>query len=203
MTPKHKSTGQRICKGLLILWLMLVAGLPAYYLMPARDWNYEDWGAPEEIVKSRMSWDNPANREKGVYARVFIVRPSAQNLAHFHEKKSTSCYYPMDELLHRYELPGPYRYGSWYGHGSMDYVECGNGLVLVRDYSRNKGGLFSSRMAWDTVKAHYPRYFVCLFMWASVGLVVLILTPFLLLFGALAYAIIRLILAFFRTVFPK
>lgn len=41
---------------------------------------------------------------------------------------------------------------------------CGNGLVLVRDYSRNKGGLFSSRMEWNIVTAHYPLRFICIYV---------------------------------------
>lgn len=197
-SSNRKNIGKRLARCLLILWLVLVAGLPAYYLMPDCDWNYEYWGAPEEIVKSHMSPENPVYQDEGVYSRIFIVRPSAQNLLLFRETKSTRCAHRMDKLLRRHELPGPYRCGSWFGHGRMDYVQCGNGLVLMRDYSRNKGGLFSSRMKWNTVTAHYPLRFICMYIWAAVGLCVLILTPFLLLAGLMLYALARLIISYFK-----
>lgn len=173
------STRRETCSiTIIMIWFLVVAGWPLYYLMPDRDWNYECWGAPEEIVKSSKSGDNPGEKYmKGVYARIFIVRPSAENLTHFRAPGFTSCSYPMDELLHQYGLPGPYNYGHWYGHGSMDYVECGSGLVLVRDYSRNKGGLMSSRMGWETVREHYPPHFIIRYLWAWLGIGILLLTP--------------------------
>ena len=167
----------------LLIWLVLVAGLPVYYLRPDCDWYYARWGAPEEIVKSCRSADNPLYGDEGVYARIFIVRPSAENLEHFRGDKAvcSSNMYPMDALLKEYELPGPYRMGNWYDSGVVDYVECGNGLLLLRDYSRNKGGLFSSRMAFaelsDLMELH-PLHVVFFYLWGFVGILVLSFPPF-------------------------
>ena len=73
----------------------------------------------------------------------------------------------MNKLLQQYELPRPWRYGRWFGHGSVDVVECGNGLLLVADYSRNKGGLFSSRITPEIVWQHYPLHFRIAYAWAA------------------------------------
>lgn len=167
-----------------IVWLIMLAGFPVYYLMPERDWNYQYWGAPQEIVKSRMFLENPAHPGERGYSRVFIIRPSAENCMRFGEgTRGTTNRFSMEELLRYYDLPGPYRYGWWIGHGDMDYVECGNGLVLVRDYSRNKGGLFSSRMEPETVRKYYPLHFFVIYAWAWFSALILLLTPFLIVFG--------------------
>lgn len=194
------SRGAKIKRGLRILWLALVAGLPLYYLMPDRDWNYEDWGAPEQIIISRMRWNHPHHQDEATaHTRVFIVRPSAENLSRFGKTSDKGrCRYPMDELLNQYELPAPWRYGSWSDHGWMDFVVCGNGLLLLEDYSRNKGGLFSSRMSWDTVMEHYPLHFRIMYCWASLGLLLLLLTPFLAIPAAVCYLIFRVARAFWR-----
>ncbi len=193
------SRGAKIKRGLLILWLALVAGLPLYYLMPDRDWNYEDWGAPEQIIRSRMRWDNPWRQDEGVYTRIFIARPAAAHKVHFREFPAESgVAKSMHDQLLQYGLPGPYRYGDYFGHGWVDVVECSNGLLLVADYSRNKGGLFSSRMSWDTVMAHYPLHFRFMYCWAALGLVLLLLTPFLAIPAAVCYLIFRVTRAFWR-----
>lgn len=193
------SRGAKIKRGLLILWLALVAGLPLYYLMPDRDWNYEDWGAPEHIIRSRMRWDNPWRQDEGVYSRIFIARPAAAHKVHFRECPAESgAAKRMRDLLLQYGLPGPYHYGDYFGHGWVDVVECSNGLLLVADYSRNKGGLFSSRMSWDTVMAHYPLHFRFMYCWAALGLIVLLLTPILAVTIALCLLFIRTLKAFRR-----
>lgn len=191
--------GKSSILSIICTWFLVVAGFPLYYLMPDRDWNYEYWEAPVEIVQSSKIAENPGEKYmQGVYARIFIVRPSTRNLSNFRAAGFTSCAHPMDELLREYALPGPYRYGHWYGHGSMDYVECGNGLVLVRDYSRNKGGLMSSRMGWETVREHYPLHFVIRYLWAWTGIGVLLLTPIALIPGLFLYSGIRIISSFFN-----
>ena len=193
------SRGAKIKRGLRILWLALVAGLPLYYLMPDRDWNYEYWGAPEQIIISRMRWSNPWRQDEGVYSRIFIARPAAAHKVHFREFSAESGVAKrMHDLLLQYGLPGPYHYGDYFGHGWVDVVECSNGLLLVADYSRNKGGLFSSRMSWDTVMAHYPLHFRIMYCWASLGLVLLLLTPFLAIPAAVCYLIFRVTRAFWR-----
>ena len=193
------SRGAKIKRGLRILWLALVAGLPLYYLMPDRDWNYEDWGEPEQIIISRMRWDNPWRQDEGVYSRIFIARPAAAHKVHFREfTAECGVAKRMHNLLLQYELPSPYRYGDYFGHGWVDVVECSNGFLLVADYSRNKGGLFSSRMSWDTVMAHYPLHFRFMYCWASLGLVLLLLTPFLAIPAAVCYLIFRVTRAFWR-----
>jgi hypothetical protein len=59
------------------------------------------------------------------------------------------------------------------------YVVCGDGRLLLRDSSRNKGGLFSSRMAFvelsDLLEQH-PLHVVFFYLWGFVGTVVLILS---------------------------
>ena len=193
------SRGAKIKRGLRILWLALVAGLPLYYLMPDRDWNYEYWGAPEQIIISRMRWNNPWHSDENVYSRIFVARPSADHRLHFRDFSAKSeAGERLRDLLQQYELPSPYRYGDYFGHGWVDVVECGNGLLLVADYSRNKGGLFSSRMSWDTVMAHYPLHFRIMYCWASLGLLLLLLTPFLAIPAAVCYLIFRVTRAFWR-----
>ncbi len=198
MTPPVR-TSTKIKRGLLILWLLLVAGLPLYYLMPDRDWNYEYWGAPEQIVKSRMRRDNPWRQDEGVYTRIFIARPSAEHRQHFREcPADREDEKRLHDLLQQYELPGPYRYGDYFGHGWVDVVECSNRLLLVADYSRNKGGLFSSRMEWDTVMEHYPLHFRILYCWATLGVLILLLTPFLAVSFGFYTLILRVARAFWR-----
>ena len=193
------SRGAKIKRGLLILWLALVAGLPLYYLMPDRDWNYEYWGEPEQIIISRMRWSNPWHSDENVYSRIFVARPSADHRQHFRDFSAKSeAGERLRDLLQQYELPSPYRYGDYFGHGWVDVVECSNGLLLVADYSRNKGGLFSSRMSWDTVMAHYPLHFRIMYCWAALGLIVLLLTPILAVPIALCLLFIRTLKAFRR-----
>ncbi len=189
--------GRRIWRRLGIIWLIIVAGLPLYYLMPDRDWNYEYWGAPEQIVVSSRSQENPWRRDEGVYTRIFIARPSAENRQHFKTyHDSSSIEKRMLSLLDEYQLPGPYRYGDFYGHGWVDAVECGNGFMLIADYSRNKGGLFSSRMSWENVLEHYPLHFIFVYAWATLGLLVMLLTPFLALAAGVCGLLYRLVRAF-------
>ena len=114
-------------KRLFILWLLIVAGLPVYYLRPDCDWYYARWGTPEQIVKSRINFDNPLYEDEGVYTRVFVVRPSAETLellgADSFEIKVQEAQQSFLPLLLRYELPGPYRFWHWHVHGSVDYVD--------------------------------------------------------------------------------
>lgn len=191
--------GRRIWRRLCIIWLIIVAGLPLYYLMPDRDWNYEYWGAPEQIVVSSRSQENPWYSDEGVYTRIFIARPSAENRQHFRTyHDSSGIEKRMRSLLDEYQLPGPYRYGDFHGHGWVDAVECGNGVMLLTDYSRNKGGLFSSRMSWENVLVHYPLHFIFVYAWACLGLLVLLLTPFLAIPAGGGYLLFRIVRAFWK-----
>ena len=185
-------------KCIFILWLLIVLGLPVYYLRPDCDWYYARWGTPEQIVKSRINFDNPLYEDEGVYTRVFVVRPSAETLellgADSYEIKVQEAQQSFLPLLLRYELPGPYRFWHWHVHGSVDYVECGNGLLLLRDRSRNKGGLTSSRMEFlelSDLWAQHPAHVVIFFLWGCLGFITLCLTPFLL-------VLYFLLLPFFR-----
>ena len=188
---------------LLLIWLVLVVGYPIYYLRPDCDWSYAYWGAPEEIVTSCRSSDNPMHGDEGVYARIFIVRPSVENLACFRGAAyvNSSNMYPMEALLQEYELPGPYSPGNWYGAGTVDYVECGNGLLLLRDYSRNKGGLMSARMnsrRLSDLWQQQPPHVVFFYIWALLGVATLILTPCLLLAVVVFVAVKRFFAALLR-----
>lgn len=187
---------------LLIIWLVIVAGLPVYYLRPDCDWYYAQWGTPERIVKSRINFDNPRFEDEGVYTRVFVVRPSAETLARLGEAAfETIPQLELLPLLLRYELPGPYRFMHWQVQGTVDYVECGNGLLLLRDESRNKGGLFSSRLAfveWNDLWKTHPPHVVFFYLWGVLGLLTLILTPFLLLVGWVLYLLLWLPVRRFR-----
>ena len=197
---KPRRTGARIIwRWLVGVWCFIVAGFPLYYLIPDRDWNYEDWGAPEHIIESDTSPENPFCQGEQVYTRIFIARPSAVNMQHFDEvSASGSTARRMSKLLQQYELPRPWCYGCWFGHGIVDVVECGNGLVLVADYSRNKGGLFSSRITPEIVWQHYPLHFRIAYAWAALGLNLLMLTPFLAVPAALCYLLYRVLAAFCR-----
>ena len=73
-----------------------------------------------------------------------------------------------------------------------------NGLLLVADYSRNKGGLFSSRITPEIVWQHYPLRFHIAYAWAALGLNLLMLTPFLAVPVALCYLLYRVLAAFCR-----
>ena len=69
----------------------------------------------------------------------------------------------------------------WRVHGSVYYVVCGDGRLLLRDSSRNKGGLFSSRMAFvelSDLQEQHPLHVVFFYLWAFVGVLVLIFSPF-------------------------
>ena len=193
---QHRS--RRIWRILLYIWLIVVAGLPVYYfLLPDRDWNYESWGAPEEIIVSRRSQENRLHGDEQVYTRIFIARPSATNKQLFRPYANPGKREELlQSLLEEYKLPPPYRDGAWYGHGLVDVVECGNGLMLVADYSRNKGGLFSSRMSQECLWSHYPLHFIFFHSWACLGLLTLLLTPFLGIPGALLYLLVRVVRAF-------
>lgn len=199
MNTAHGGIYRIIRRWLMGIWVFIIAGLPLYYLMPDRDWNYEYWGAPESIIKTTTSPENPFCQDEGVYTRIFIARPSAVNMQHFDEvSASGSTARRMSKLLQQYELPRPWRYGCWFGHGSVDVVECGNGLLLVADYSRNKGGLFSSRITPEIVWQHYPLRFRIAYAWAALGLNLLILTPFLAVPVALGCVLYRMLAAFCR-----
>ena len=193
---QHRS--RRIWRLLRYLWLIVVAGLPIYYyLLPDRDWNYESWGAPEEIIVSRRSQENRLHGDEQVYTRIFIARPSAANKQLFRPYANPGKREELlQSLLEEYKLPPPYRDGAWYGHGLVDVVECGNGLMLVADYSRNKGGLFSSRMSQECLWSHYPLHFIFFHSWACLGLLTLLLTPFLGIPCALLYLLVRVVRAF-------
>ena len=193
---QHRS--RRIWRLLRYLWLIVVAGLPIYYyLLPDRDWNYESWGAPEEIIVSRRSQENRLHGDEQVYTRIFIARPSATNKQLFRPYANPGKREELlQSLLEEYKLPPPYRDGAWYGHGLVDVVECGNGLMLVADYSRNKGGLFSSRMSQECLWSHYPLHFIFFHSWACLGLLTLLLTPFLGIPCALLYLLVRVVRAF-------
>lgn len=199
MNTAHGGIYRIIRRWLMGIWVFIIAGLPLYYLMPDRDWNYEYWGAPEHIIESDTSPENPFCQGEQVYTRIFIARPSAVNMQHFDEvSASGSTARRMSKLLQQYELPRPWRYGCWFGHGSVDVVECGNGLLLVADYSRNKGGLFSSRITPEIVWQHYPLRFRIAYAWAALGLNLLMLTPFLAVPAALCYLLYRVLAAFCR-----
>ena len=190
----------RVWRVLFYIWLIVVAGLPIYYyLLPDRDWNYEYWGAPEEIIISRRNQENRLYKNEQVYTRIFIARPSAANKQLFRPYANPGKREELlQSLLEEYKLPPPYRDGDWYGHGLVDVVECGNGLMLVADYSRNKGGLFSSRMSWENVLVHYPLHFIFVYAWACLGLLVLLLTPFLAIPAGGGYLLFRIVRAFWK-----
>ena len=199
MNTAHGGIYRIIRRWLMGIWVFIIAGLPLYYLMPDRDWNYEYWGAPESIIKTTTSPENPFCQGEQVYTRIFIARPSAVNMQRFDEVSATGpTAGRMNKLLQQYELPRPWRYGRWFGHGSVDVVECGNGLLLVADYSRNKGGLFSSRITPEIVWQHYPLRFRIAYTWAALGLILLMLTPFLAVPAALCYLLYRVLAAFCR-----
>jgi hypothetical protein len=164
----------------LLIWLVLVAGLPIYYLRPDCDWYYARWGTPECIEKSRIDLCSLISNKEEVYTRIFVVRPAVDNMAMLGEASvETKPQQDMLPLLRKYELPAPYRYWYWRVHGSVYYVVCGDGRLLLRDSSRNKGGLFSSRMAFvelsDLLEQH-PLHVVFFYLWGFVGTVVLILS---------------------------
>ena len=199
MNTAHGGIYRIIRRWLMGIWVFIIAGLPLYYLMPDRDWNYEDWGTPEGIIKTTTSPENPFCQGEQVYTRIFIARPSAVNMQHFDEVSASGpTAGRMNKLLQQYELPRPWRYGDWFGHGSVDVVECGNGLLLVADYSRNKGGLFSSRITPEKVWQHYPLRFRIAYAWAALGLNLLMLTPFLAVPAALGCVLYRMLAAFCR-----
>jgi hypothetical protein len=199
MSKAYENKRRFIWRRLVGVWCFIVAGFPLYYLMPDRDWNYEYWGAPEHIIESDTSPENPFYQDEGVYTRIFIARPSAVNMQRFDEVSATGpTAGRMNKLLQQYELPRPWRYGDWHSDGSGDVVVCGNGLLLVADYNRNKGGLFSSRITPEIVWQHYPLRFRIAYAWAALGLNLLMLTPFLAVPAALCYLLYRVLAAFCR-----
>ncbi len=178
-SPPKRNRRRWMKKWLMGIWLLLVAGWPVYYLQPDRDWYYPCWGAPMEILESHRISENPHYEKEDVYSRVFVVRPSEENLAYFRSLKYTHCLYSeaVNAMLKEYSLPTPYRFANT---GCVDFALCGNGLMLVHDFSRNKGGLFSSRLARpEEVVRSYPQRFVFPYVWAWVSLGTLALSPLL------------------------
>lgn len=183
------------------IWLLFVAGLPIYYLRPDCDWDYSRWAAPEEILETKQSPENHLHGDEGVYTRVFVVRPSKANYISFDIKREQSrkSITPfLSSLLREYELPPPYNYGSWLEYGWVDWVECGNGLLLVCDYSRNKGGLMSARWSWK--EGNYPGHVAFFYFWAWLSIWVLLLTVVLFIPGVVLYGLFRALIRFIRLV---
>lgn len=171
------------------IWLILVAGWPVCYLRQDRDWYYPCWGKPYEILTSSRRSENPLYEDERVYSRVFIVRPSEENLACFDWLPFQHCSFSerVESLLKEYCLPGPYRFANT---GCVNFVMCGNNLMLVHDLSRNKGGLISSRMSRpEKVLQSYPSAYVFHYVWACVSIVLLVLSPPLFLLGMLIWRI--------------
>ncbi|MBE6415438.1 MAG: hypothetical protein E7032_02770 [Akkermansiaceae bacterium] len=186
---------------LVVIWMLVVAGLPIYYLRPDCDWDYSRWAAPEEILETKQSPENHLHGDEGVYTRVFVVRPSKANYISFDIKREQSrkSIAPfLSSLLREYELPPPYNYGSWLEYGWVDWVECGNGLLLVCDYSRNKGGLMSARWRWED--GNYPGHVALFYFWAWLSIWGLLLTVVLLVPGVVLYGLFRALKRFIRLV---
>lgn len=186
---------------LVVIWMLVVAGLPIYYLRPDCDWDYSRWAAPEEILETKQSPENHLHGDEGVYTRVFVVRPSKANYISFDIKREQSrkSITPfLSSLLREYELPPPYNYGSWLEYGWVDWVECGNGLLLVCDYSRNKGGLMSARWRWED--GNYPGHVALFYFWAWLSIWGLLLTVVLLVPGVVLYGLFRALKRFIRLV---
>ncbi len=177
---------------LVVIWMLVVAGLPIYYLRPDCDWDYSRWAAPEEILETKQSPENHLHGDEGVYTRVFVVRPSKANYISFNikgEQSSKSITPFLSSMLREYELSPPYNYGSWLEYGWVDWVECGNGLLLVCDYSRNKGGLMSARWRWG--EDNYPGHVALFYFWAWLSIWVLLLTVALCVPGGVLYGVFR------------
>lgn len=180
--------GRRLRSWLLSIWLVLVAGLPVYYLRPDCDWDYRRWGTPEAILESARSPENHLHGDEGVYTRVFVVQPSEGNreclaLDKCRERELSPF---IASCLRRYNLPGPYRSGGWLEYGWVDLVLCGNGQLLMCDYSRNKGGLLSAKFSYcslDYVWTHYPAHVGFFYCWAIIAVLALLLAPFLVWFA--------------------
>ena len=199
-TPRSK----RVLRwGLIGIWLLLVAGWPLYYLQEDRDWYYPRWGTPKEIVTSYQVSANPLYEDEGVYSRIFIVHPSEENLAYFDSLTYKHCAFSesIAPLLKQHNLPGPYRYAST---GCVNFVIGGNGLMLVHDFSRNKGGLTSDRLAApEKVVRSYPQSFVIYYLWAWVSIALLALSPILLALSPILLVPVRLISALWRSLHKK
>ena len=54
---------------LIGIWLIIVAGLPIYYMQPDFDWYYPDWGEPGKILRSYRIADNPLYKDEDVYTQ--------------------------------------------------------------------------------------------------------------------------------------
>ena len=190
--------GRMWWRWLIGIWLIIVAGLPIYYMQPDFDWYYPDWGEPGKILKSYRIADNPLYKDEDVYTRVFIILPAEGTLTKFHEKEDKYIIFKSDveaELQHA-SLHGPYQYAN---DGCVNFVLCDNGLMLVYDFSRNKGGLLSSRMGdMEYVRNHFPAHSVFFYFWAILASLTLILTPCLLVIGALFLLTRRIILVLSR-----
>lgn len=189
---------------LIGIWVFLVAGLPLYYLQSDRDWYYSEWGEPLEILESRKISENPLYQDEGVYTRVFVARASEENVACFNSLAfAGSCLYPerIDPLLKEYSLPAPYRFGNT---GCVDFALCSNGLMLVYDFSRNKGGLLSSRLLQTgEVERSYPLGFVNFYIWAHLSLVVLVLTLVLLFLAPILFLLLKVASRCIRAFLPS
>lgn len=173
----------------VILYLLIMVGFPVYYLQEDYDWNYASWGTPHKIVKSCRRYDNPIHGDEGVYARVFVFLPSQQNrekLNDWNGKQELDDY--QKKLLTELGLPGPYRSGWLIEYGIVDFVECGNGLWLLTDLSRNKGGLFSDRM--PPPNDGTPAHMLFFYYWGFAGAVAGVLfIPLLILCGGMAFVV--------------
>lgn len=189
---------------LIGIWVFLVAGLPLYYLQSDRDWYYSEWGEPLEILESRKISENPLYQDEGVYTRVFVARASEENVACYNSLAfAGSCLYPekIEPLLKEYSLPAPYRFGHT---GCVDFALCSNGLMLVYDFSRNKGGLLSSRLLQTgEVERSYPLGFVIFYIWAHLSLVVLVLTLVLLLLAPILFLLLKVASRCIRAFLPS
>lgn len=186
---------------LVLIWMLVVAGLPIYYLRSDCDWDYSRWGAPGEILETKRSPENHLHGDEGVYTRVFVVRPSKDNYISFKiksEQSRTSIAPFLASLLREYELPPPYYYGSWLEYGWVDLVKCGNGLLLVCDYSRNKGGLMSARWKWE--EGNYPSHVAIFYFWACLSIWVLLLTLILFIPGIVLHRVFRALVRIVRLI---
>lgn len=192
---RKRSNWSRLLVG---IWLLLVAGLPIYYLRSDCDWDYSRWGAPEAILETKKCPENQLHGDEGVYTRVFVVRPSKENHLSFkiNKQRGENISPFLASLLQEYKLPAPYYYDSWTNFGWADLVECGNGLLLVCDYSRNKGGLMSARWRWN--EGNYPGHVPVFYCWAWLSIWVLLLTVILYIPGVVLYFVFRGIVRFVR-----
>ena len=196
-----KRTGWKWC--LFIFWLLLVAGLPVYYLRPDFDWHYAGWGTPETLLRNYRCVDDELVAEEGRYTRIFIVQPSAENMLRMgYQAEPAYNTSPDTRLLSHLRdnaLPGPYHAWYWPHATGVEFVLCGTGQLLVRDPNRNKGGLLSSRMdgllssrtSLSENLEKWPLHVVSCYYWAMLSVATLILTPFVILVCGIVYVLYR------------